>query len=528
MKGRNMDSFQTLCRSAIVIWIWNGFSALGTVYQSDGSAASVQGLHDQVLNGDTITIPAGTFTWTSGIRFTKAITLQGQTTTNPVNGTAVDTTKIIDNLTDRNKPIIELNGNGGQRITGISFFGQNTNTMFNGGIRIEGGSTPDRIDHCHFHGLHCYPSIGVFAQNWGVLDHNVKDDSVVGNEGFVHFWPGAHTDLGDSLFEAPAGFGGPNFLFLEDNYMNGGTDITAGGKICARHNIIVGNNSFGSHGTGRTFPNGRGGRAYEIYNNEFRYNNNYSSLDGPDSGSSVYHDNTVTPHTRGIASQVFRQFYSFGSPFFGADGGNPWDSNDPQLYASGTLSSVSGANKTDNAKHWTTNQWVGYEVRRPSDGITALVQSNTATTLTLYEWHNQGWATGNSYEIRRVLRVLDQPGLGAGVHINRNSPAWPNPSPEPMYAWNNTNQDDGSHFGFTVAGPTDAIQAGRDYFNNTPMPGYVPYTYPHPLVSNATPTPAPTSTPSPSSTPTATPTATPGPTATVTPTPRPHPSHPPR
>ncbi len=46
MKGRNMVKFQTLCRSAIVIWIWNGFSALGTVYHSDGSAASVQGLHE--------------------------------------------------------------------------------------------------------------------------------------------------------------------------------------------------------------------------------------------------------------------------------------------------------------------------------------------------------------------------------------------------------------------------------------------------------------------------------------------------
>ena len=48
-----------------------------TVYNSDGSAASVQGLHDAALNGDTITLPAGTFTWTTGVTISKAIKIQG-------------------------------------------------------------------------------------------------------------------------------------------------------------------------------------------------------------------------------------------------------------------------------------------------------------------------------------------------------------------------------------------------------------------------------------------------------------------
>ncbi len=61
----------------MVIVIGNGFSALATVYDSDGLAASVHGLQNEVLNGDTIRIPAGTFTWTSKVTVTKAITLQG-------------------------------------------------------------------------------------------------------------------------------------------------------------------------------------------------------------------------------------------------------------------------------------------------------------------------------------------------------------------------------------------------------------------------------------------------------------------
>ncbi len=64
-----------------------------TVYNSDGSAASVQGLANAALNGDTITLPRGTFSWATGVTITKMITLQGQGT-----GTGGgDQTVIIDN-----------------------------------------------------------------------------------------------------------------------------------------------------------------------------------------------------------------------------------------------------------------------------------------------------------------------------------------------------------------------------------------------------------------------------------------------
>jgi len=48
-----------------------------TIYNSDGSAASVQALHDAALNGDTITLPAGTFNWSTPVTVSKAITIQG-------------------------------------------------------------------------------------------------------------------------------------------------------------------------------------------------------------------------------------------------------------------------------------------------------------------------------------------------------------------------------------------------------------------------------------------------------------------
>jgi hypothetical protein len=463
----------------------------GRTWQSNGSAAHVQQIHNtQAVDGDTITIPAGIFSWSAGVNLTKAVILQGATTCNSSTGVCDDRTIIRDNISrGLNKGLIELRGNAGQRITGLTFQPGLTSTGYNGLIRVEAGTIPVRIDNCHFNGTYWSPQIGVFSQNWGVFDHNVYDNNPFGNGGFVHFWPGVRTDLGDSLFETSAGFGGPNFLFLEDNWLDGGTDITAGGKICVRYNKFVGNNSLGSHGTARTFPDARGGRAYEVYNNEFNYTNNHSSLDGIDSGSCIYHHNIVIPHTSGISMQVYRAIHSFGSPFYGADGANAWDYNateangthvnghPPYVFDSGTLS----GSVSDSRKNWTPKSWTGYSLRRLSDGATALITANTSTSLTVSQWQNQGWAAGNGYQIRKTLRMLDQPGLGAGAHINRKSPAWPNQASEPCYSWNNTNRDDGSSFGFTLGAGGSTILAGRDYFNDTQMPGYTPYTYPHPL-----------------------------------------------
>ena len=61
--------------------ILSGFSAPrcgATVYHSDGSAANVQALLNAALDGDTITLPAGTFTWSTPVTISKAIKIQGE------------------------------------------------------------------------------------------------------------------------------------------------------------------------------------------------------------------------------------------------------------------------------------------------------------------------------------------------------------------------------------------------------------------------------------------------------------------
>src|SRR5205807_10065515 len=70
------------------------------VYRSNGSEASVRALHNAARDGDTITLPAGTFSWTSRLAITKGITLKGATIiTGPANNShVVDATIIQDNI----------------------------------------------------------------------------------------------------------------------------------------------------------------------------------------------------------------------------------------------------------------------------------------------------------------------------------------------------------------------------------------------------------------------------------------------
>src|SRR5947209_1680366 len=126
-----------------------------TVYHSDGSAANVQYIHNtQAVDGDAITLPAGTFSWSSSVSVSKAITIQGQTTTDIPNGTANDQTIIVDNLVRQSSnPFFRFTATTGQevRLSGITFSGVGgaSQVLENGAIAI-GTSIPFRIDHCHF------------------------------------------------------------------------------------------------------------------------------------------------------------------------------------------------------------------------------------------------------------------------------------------------------------------------------------------------------------------------------------------
>lgn len=569
-------------RTLIIIFIGMFISCVkvnsGTITAKSCSPTDVQAAHDQASDGDTIIIPACTAEWTTGVTITKGITLQGQTTTDEVAGTANDKTIFQDSDARRRSggwPFITFNTSAGKtyRITGITFDrGTATNQNNNGALVFNGSSKLIRADHINWRqNLSNPPQVeAVFNQLsgsvCGVWDHSVYrfGGAVAGfhmDNGDT--WPapdGSAQQYGDGAFASPTDFGTDKFAFVEDNYMNaqaatnptGGPDDLRGGRWVWRHNHLY-NMQVQSHGT----EDGRwhGGRAREIYKNDW-HNNKAIPIGGIRSGTTVFHDNTfdgVKPTDAMYGMQAYRVFFKWpASPFYGAPGDNPWDVNvteaDGVTHIDGkpaftfdTGTAGTGSDKThivDSGKNWPTNKWVTYAAKNVGDNQVALIQSNTSNTLIVNWYSDSGgghvWTAGDKYEIHRVLIALDQPGRGQGDLIKGTTPInsktgkadWPNQKLEPTYAWNNVFTPTNTTMavlqgGGTMGGMT--LKEGRDYFNNTVMPGYSEFTYPHPLVGGgggtpppASPTPTATTPPPVSPTPPASPT--PAPSTTPAPT----------
>ena len=139
-KGPNMRKFLSIAAGLSFLVTSNSF---GTVWPSDGSEANVQAIHDtNAHDGDTITLPAGTFIWITGVSLTKGITVSGQTTitgAGTANCTANDQTIIIDEK-PRGTPgaLFKATIPAGKsfRLTGITFKkGSITQVGNNGAIR---------------------------------------------------------------------------------------------------------------------------------------------------------------------------------------------------------------------------------------------------------------------------------------------------------------------------------------------------------------------------------------------------------
>ena len=483
------------------------------------SLADIRRAVASAADGDTITVPAGTAAWTSALTITKGITIQGQTTVNSDTGVCNDQTVLVDNLVrvPGGQGFFHCETNAGQslRITGITFTGRGglAETAYNGAIRVSGNSNQVRLDHLHFTNLYHTNYIAIYGNVRGVSDH-VVENNIPGQLGQQKVFNGAGSEgYGDAVWSQPAGYGGPDFFFFEDWYAdnsggapfsaNGGWDANIGGKFVIRHCHLY-NIEILCHGTegGRT----RGGRAQEIYNNDYHWSY-LTTMDGVRSGTLVVHDNTYDGiEPQGYGLQTYRMIFGYDGTWKGAHGANPWDYNateadgghinghSPYLFESGTVSSaVNSPNgtMTDSTKSWTSNQWNGYALRRPSDGATWRIAGNTNNTLNILQWGDpcciQKWNVNNTYEIHKVLQALDQPGAGGSDPISgaNPTPKWLHQVREGCYSWNNIYTPNGHHINWRPASP--GLLEGRDYFSATPLPGYTPYTYPHPLTKGLPP-----------------------------------------
>lgn len=452
-------------------------------------------------DGDTVVVPAGTATWNSTLFINKGITLRGATTVDTSSGlgTTNDQTVIVDGssatlLTGTFTPSQSF------RLTGFTFRKGTSTTVQGVGVGLGGTCPSVRVDHCHFDQIYRNDQFNPHGWIYGVIDH-CKFDSVNGAVA-IHV---AHdtwnnTQYGDGSWADSPYFGSEKFIFIEDNIfntlagVNGNIDCNQGGRYVARYNSFF-NSCPATHGNdsgGRA----RSSRALEFYNNTINYTFAWpgNQIRG---GTAVLHHNTLTGSVTGLmALKCYRTWLTF-AVFGCASGHNGFDSNDPNaLYASGTAASptTSGDTSTitDTTKSWAVNQWANYSLTNTATEYGSYVISNTAHTITYDSAVTSGgnslsFTAGQGYQIYKVLIPIDQPGRGKGDLLSGSTPvnsttgtaAWPNQGLEPAYAWNNTLNGNNLHI--TGGGPT--LKEGRDFYNDTPMPGYTPYVYPHPLVS---------------------------------------------
>jgi hypothetical protein len=476
--------------AATLILDLSHFAGATTINANSASQSDVAAAIASAADGDIVLIPGGSVTWTRTLRVRKGITIQGAGVGVTIIKDAVQSGQLISWSLAAGLP---------SRLTGIEFQdgGRSTTANAPGGIlRVDGSNTDGssfRWDHCKWNDLNGFL---VFDTVLGVVDHN---SFVMGNHLSLIYVYGSNWNgqgpYGDGSWATPVNFGSSDFLFFEDNDFHNNnavhesfaTDALNGGRFVVRHNTIF-NAQVSDHGT-ESGGRERGSRAMEVYNNTFTGMNIGDAPVGSRSSRLIIHDNTVSGYVNGgkFHLGVWRCFFPFG-PWLGADGTNAWDVNEPNAFYTGSAASnSSGTSVVVSAANWATNQWAGYTIRRTSNkcnsnSVTfAWIQSNTSNTISYTD--NGGYSTPplafcarDTLEIRKVDHALDQPGRGGGSLITGDPPVrpagWNDQVTEPCYAWNN---------GQASFSPGPGVRAKVHYFNNTPMPGYTPYTYPHPL-----------------------------------------------
>jgi hypothetical protein len=514
--------------AALIILTLSGFSAPrcgAAVYNSDGSEASVQACIRSAADGDIVTVPAGTFSWTSRLEITKGITLQGATTIKGAgtsNPTITDATIIKDDTprsgSGRGIINVTLNSRQSFRLTGITFSPGSSTTFatIDGAIHlVSRDSSPNtsmRIDHCHFAQLYQGKLIWVSGWIYGVADHNViecRGSSFPFNIQHDSYGGTSQRNGNGSWADYPW-YGTGKFWFIEDNTIirlaarvNSLVDSVRGGRWVARHNYL--RNAIPSgHGTEGGVH--RGQRVNEFYNNTVHMTTNWNG-GSQRSGTSLWHDNTFTgvepTGGRHCALANYRETPARAYPVWGiGDGTSPWDLNDtdgnghsvegqpPFLFDSGAATSDGAvgtrtAELIDNTKTWIPNQWVGYSVKStdPQDDdytLGSYIISNTSNTITYYYYSaadTRGhlvFKAGDQYKIHRVLTMMDQNGRGKGDLVTGNSPSinrtagkrsWPHQALEPCYSWNNVHSPSNHIYGYGVSVGQPTTKLGTDYFN---------------------------------------------------------------
>ncbi len=482
--------------------------------------AVINGPTHTAVNGDTIIIPAGSCSWSSGITISGVgISIIGSGTPNTgpsTTGAGTSSTSIASTIPNGASALFSVSGlTHGQlvRISLINFPSQtNTNPATGVGALVFSGSCTSsgcanlRLDNLTFgstwNGATLPAGSIVFSYNmFGVVDHN----SINGPDGqapyFINASLGSYLGVGqfgDNSWASPDTLGTAQAMYIENNVFNSGTasegdfgyDSAGGGRFVCRFNtfsdVATEATSCGGHGTssgGRP----RGMRHMEAYGNTFTCSSSagcYGPL-GFNSGTGYVFNNTWNTSGGGffngyISANAQRLGAGTWAPWGQCNGSGAWDLNSGGTpvacldqpgrgagsYISGTAPSPSG---------WTN------EVLEPiyewgdtqTGGFTSPVVSGSSTLSANHDYYNEN--TNQAAQTSSSSPFNGSSGTGHGTLANR-----PTSCTTGVAYWAT---DQGS---WNQSGSGGQGELFKCTSTNAWTLSYTPYTYPHPLTSGST------------------------------------------
>lgn len=465
--------------------------------------------------GDTVTIPAGSSNWTTGIEWTapENVTVIGAGTSATGGG---DQTVITDNIA-ANEAIfrITIPSSGLFRLSGITVQ-SGTGALKDGGTIAIGGpgsgaTASIRIDHCHLlmSSANNYKSLLLGDGVRGVLDSSILDLSGTNAIYAYNGRSGSGESQGNYEWTQPTAFGTSDFFYIEDCIING--DVGSGAystrvwdgftaaKMVVRFNTLSQSCINETHDTGHA-PDDRGTRASEAYGNLVT-----SSLVFEPNFNAIMVGNGVNLTWGNSWDQVYKNIYFLKIQRTGSitvvqtPTPEGWGYVGPSPISTGTVD-VTGTDATktggpDFDVTWPAGTMIyivdavgeGIAGQIPADGPSLSISSvNSTTSITLANGGQLGAPlSGKAYTVGSGwdgntnaygYPALDQPGRGNGDLLSGNFPskvnsttgtvAWPNQAFEPMYFWNNVGDFVPGWSGMVVLNRAgeDLIQSDRDYY----------------------------------------------------------------
>lgn len=470
--------------------------------------AIINGPTHTAVSGDTIVIPAGSCTWSSGITISNVgIDITGTGTPNIGGGTFGAGTS--------NTTITESGSSVILSFTGLSF-GQTAKVELltlaltgAGGVAAvtasgtctTSGCAQIRFDNINFTSTwgDCFAVDNVF----GVIDHNTASAPSTAADFLTQIsfdaWQGVG-GFGDNSFATADTFGSSQSLYMENNQIAGyrlsENDVAppggavGGGRWVCRFNHLTsmsGDGLCGAHGTawGGRF---RGMRQVEAYYNTVSGGVN-DSLDGLLSGTGYYFSNTYSGTLNKITSLDIARFIQTSTPWNSCDGTqpwdkSPWDSTTPCLDQPGSgigaglenstpvLVSAPGTPCTTAGQCWPNPALdpvyeAGETAGNAAPGIVVATDGSSTRLLANRDYYAE---VSQSAQSSATSPFNGTTGTGYGTLANRPTTCTPS-----VGYWAT---DAGTWNSF------DNTKEGTLYIctsTNTWTSSYTPYTYPHPL-----------------------------------------------